>query len=131
VTGNIDLSGRWIGIFNYPTGLPPGRFDAELRDGGGPITGITSEKSERTGGSLTAIIDGTRSRTAVVFTKRYDDFEEMPHVVHYSGTVDASGDEIDGQWKIPGSWSGTFLMVRESKTEAAEERTVDETVNAP
>lgn len=130
MTGNLDLSGRWIGMFNYPTGLPPGRFDAELRDGGGPITGITTETSERTGGLLTAIVDGTRTGTAVVFTKRYDDFEEMPHIVQYSGSVDASGDEIDGQWKIPGSWSGTFLMVRESKSEVAEERAANEPVKA-
>ena len=32
--------------------------------------------------------------------------------VHYEGDVIADGQEISGHWRIPGAWSGTFLMIR-------------------
>ena len=36
---DLDLSGRWTGMFNYPGPFPPVGFEAELRDQGGSITG--------------------------------------------------------------------------------------------
>ena len=37
-------------------------------------------------------------------------------------------DEIEGEWHIPGDWSGTFLMVRARKAKAEEERKVSEEI---
>ena len=128
MSGEPDLSGRWIGIFNYPTLLPPEQFDAELRDVGGILTGLTSEPNRLGTGTLHAIIDGRREGSSVTFTKRYDDFEQMPHEVLYAGTVDSSGDEIAGTWEIHAAWSGTFLMVREGKTAVEEEQEAGETL---
>ena len=127
MSAKLDLGGRWIGIFNYPSRLPPEQFEAELRDTDGLITGVTSEPG-LTGAILTAVIDGTRSGTAVTFTKRYDDYEEMPHQVLYTGTVAADGNEIEGRWEISPAWSGSFIMIREGRTQAEAEQAVGETV---
>ena len=130
MSAKLDLSGRWIGIFNYPSRLPPEQFEAELRETGGRISGLTTEPSGRTGAILSAVIDGTRSGSAVTFTKRYDDYEEMPHQVLYSGTVAADGNEIEGRWEISSAWSGSFIMIREGGAEAEAEQTVGETIDA-
>ena len=37
---DYDLSGRWSGIFNYPSLFPPNTFEAAIRDSGGVITGL-------------------------------------------------------------------------------------------
>jgi hypothetical protein len=110
-----DLTGRWSGIFNYPDLSPPNAFEAELRDAGGLLSGLTTEQDDnpcRNGGPLHAVIEGHRQASNVRFTKHYDDFNLMPDVVVYTGVVHPGGDEIDGRWEVPGSWSGTFLMVR-------------------
>jgi hypothetical protein len=130
VSAELDLSGRWIGIFNYPSRLPPEQFEAELRETGGLITGLTSEPSGHTGVILTAVLEGTRHDTAATFTKRYDDYEEMPHKVLYTGTVAADGNEIEGRWEISPAWSGSFIMIREGKAQAEEERAVGESIDA-
>jgi hypothetical protein len=57
------------------------------------------------------------------FVKIYDDLERP--TVHYRGTIQPGGDEIEGIWTIPGDWSGTFMMVRARKEKAAEERKID------
>jgi hypothetical protein len=33
--------------------------------------------------------------------------------VHYAGDINEDGSEINGRWHVPGSWSGTFLMIRD------------------
>ena len=126
-----DLTGRWIGIFNYPELLPPNRFEATLRDIGGLITGLTSEKDDDPdgpGGTLHAMIEGRRKGSALSFTKMYDDLQRAPDVIFYSGTVQPDGNEIEGRWAILGDWSGTFLMIRTSKASEAAERKVAETI---
>lgn len=120
----FDLSGRWTGIFNYPGPFPPVAFQADLRDIGGSITGTVSEPDENpygSGGTLEAIVDGSRHGSALTFTKMYDDADRMPEPVFYSGTIQPDGNEVSGQWEIAGNWSGTFLMVRHpGASEAAE-----------
>jgi len=67
VSEEHNLSGRWIGIFNYPELLPPNNFEAVLRDVGGIITGLTKEQDDDpngTGDILHAVIDGHRGGTA-------------------------------------------------------------------
>jgi hypothetical protein len=115
-----DLTGRWTGIFNYPSSDPPNSFEAVLRDVGGAITGLTTELDDDpygSGGVLHAVIEGHRTGSIVTFTKIYDELEPEPIVISYDGIVDAGGDEIEGQWERPGVWSGTFLMVRSGGVE--------------
>ena len=44
--GDSDLSGDWLGFYNYPVPHPPTQFEASLRDTGGLITGITTEEGD-------------------------------------------------------------------------------------
>jgi hypothetical protein len=128
---NIDLSGVWKGIFQYPRALPPGHFDAELRDRLGAILGETFEFGDTRhdkGASLHAFIEGHRNGSAISFVKRYDAVTRSNTPVFYAGTVDDSGDEISGTWDIPGQWSGTFLMIRSKPTAAMIEASITETV---
>ena len=110
----LDVTGAWEGIFSYPRGLPPSGFRAELREAGGAIVGETEESGDG-GATRHALVAGTRSGGAVIFTKRYDEADRAPHPVNYAGTLDAAGDEITGRWDIPGHWSGTFIMVRAAR----------------
>ena len=127
---DLDLSGRWTGLYNYPGPFPPVSFEAELRELGGSIGGTMSEPDEEHGGggTLHAVVDGSRQGSAVTFTKIYEDAERMPEPVFYSGTVQPDGNEISGHWDIPGHWSGTFLMVRTPDAAEAAEAQVGEEV---
>jgi hypothetical protein len=128
---NIDLSGRWTGMFNYPGPFPPVGFEAELRDVGGCFTGTVSEPEDNphgSGGTLHAIVEGQHQGSAVTFAKMYEDAERRPEPVFYSGTIQPDGNEISGRWEIPRHWSGTFLMVRDSGVAEAVEEEVGEEV---
>ncbi len=129
--GEEDLSGHWAGIFNYPSLFPPNNFEAELRDAAGLVTGLITQPREVfdiPGPSRQAVIEGQRTGSQLDFIKIYDDLDRP--TVHYSGTIQPGGDEIEGIWTIPGDWSGTFLMVRARREEAAEERKLEEKVPA-
>ena len=128
---DIDLTGQWSGLFNYPDGGPATPFEAELRESAGCVTGTTTEPGDTiasAGQILHAVIDGRRDGSSVRFLKMYDGAIQDYDVVHNEGVVHADGDEIDGRWTVPGIWSGTFLMVRTRKEEQAAERKVSEEV---
>jgi hypothetical protein len=121
-------------MYNYPGPFPPVGFEAELSDRSGSISGTMSEPDESPGGpggTLRAIVDGSRQGAAVTFTKIYEDAERMPEPVFYSGTVQPDGNEVSGRWEIAGHWSGTFLMVRDPGAEEAVEAQVGEEVPVP
>ena len=124
-----DVTGRWEGIFNYPRGLPPTGFVAELVETAGTITGETHEVGDtgpERGTALAALIDGERVGGAVHFTKRYDDPARAHYAVRYAGTLSPENDEIAGEWTIPGVWSGSFIMVRRVGSEVQLEESVGE-----
>ena len=126
---DYDLSGQWSGIFNYPSMFPPNSFEATIRDVGGVITGLITQPREVfdvPGPSRQAVIEGSRSGATLSFIKIYDDLERP--TPHYHGTVQPGGDEIEGEWTIPGDWSGTFLMIRGSRAGESVERRVSEKV---
>ena len=124
---SVDLSGDWIGIYNYPHSAPPTGFSASLRDHGGLVTGETSEPSPK-GGALHAVIEGNREGDRLVFTKIYDDLEFSTAPVRYDGRIDPGGDEIEGKWTIPGILSGSFLMVRGARADERVEERISEEV---
>jgi len=126
---DYDLTGQWSGIFNYPSLFPPNSFEAAIRDSGGLISGVITqprEVFEGPGPSRQAVIEGSREGSQLRFIKIYDDLDRP--TPHYQGIVQPGGDEIEGEWTIPGDWSGTFLMIRGSRADQAEERRVSETV---
>ena len=131
MSADLDLSGDWAGFFNYPSARPAVNFEAVLRDVDGRLTGTSTEISDMPtsfGALLHAVLDGQREGSSVSFLKMYEDADEEYDVVRYTGTVDAGGDEIAGQWEIPGVWSGTFLMIRAAGAAETIEREVTEEV---
>jgi len=113
---DLDLTGRWSGMFNYPHSMPPTPFEAVIRDSGGFIAGETIETGRR-GGTLQAMVEGRRQGNRVRFAKIYDEAPRAAYRIDYVGTITDGGDEIHGTWQIPGNWGGTFLMVREGGAE--------------
>jgi hypothetical protein len=61
---------------------------------------------------------GPRRSSALVsllspFVKTYDGAgAPYDRAVSYDGTLSADATEIEGRWRIPGNWSGKFLMIR-------------------
>ena len=128
-TPDHDLSGQWSGIYNYPARYPPNSFEATIRDLGGLITGEISQPGEffeAPGTVQHAMIEGSREGSILRFVKIYDDLSRP--TPHYSGTVQPGGDEISGEWTIPGDWSGTFLMIRGSRAGEKADKRVSEKV---
>ena len=122
-----DLSGQWSGIYNYPSLYPPNTFEATIRDSGGLVTGVISQPGEffeAAGTVQHAVIEGSRTGSTLAFIKIYDDLARP--TPHYRGTIQPGGDEIEGEWTIPGDWSGTFLMIRGARAGEAIERKVSE-----
>jgi hypothetical protein len=120
-----DLTGRWSGIFNYPAMFPPNSFEAEIRDTSGLIAGLITqprEAFEGPGPDRQAVIEGSREGNIVRFVKYYDDLDRP--TPHYHGIIQPGGNEIEGEWTIPGDWSGTFLMIRGAGNEEAVAREV-------
>jgi hypothetical protein len=109
-----DLSGVWIGIFNYPEDLPATSYRATLTDSGGRLGGTIEEIDAvvMVGQRLTAAIDGTRTDRSVRFTKFYAAPDEVYDIVEYHGTVNPEGDEITGHWRVGDAWTGSFIMTR-------------------
>ena len=129
--GEHDLTGEWSGIYNYPAHYPPNNFEASIRDSGGIVTGVIREPGEfyePAGTHHHAVIQGSREGNRVRWVKMYDDLNHA--TPHYLGRIQPGGDEIEGEWHIPGNWSGTFLMVRGGKAKAEEARKVSEEVGA-
>ena len=111
----MNLSGQWQGFYSYPSRQRPVSFSATLTEAGSWLTGMTTEtgtEGKARGRVLGATLQGRRTARSVTFLKLYADGFPAYDGVHYEGEVRADGTEIEGRWSIPGSWSGTFLMVR-------------------
>jgi hypothetical protein len=94
-----DLSGRWCGIFDYPSELPATAFTADLRDAAGVLTGMVEEPDILRSGhiAIRALISGRRDGAPVRFVKYYEVSDSGYDSVDYAGTVAADGDEISGR----------------------------------
>jgi len=129
--GEYDLTGEWTGIYSCPRYLPPNNFEASIRDSGGIISGVIRQPGEiiePPGIHQHAVIEGRRTGNVVRWVKIYDDLSRA--TPHYEGMIQPGGDEIEGEWRIPGDWSGTFMMMRRSSDEAGEARKVGEEIEA-
>lgn len=129
--GAQDLTGDWIGFYNYDFPCPPTQFEAAIRDSGGAIAGVTTEVFEgpgKRGSVLQAVIEGRREGAMVHFTKIYDDLELTPDVIAYEGRIQSGGDEVEGSWTIEGNGSGTFMMMRKRREAAKEEQKIEDEV---
>jgi hypothetical protein len=111
----LDLTGLWHGLYSYPRNRPPVHFVATLNESHSWITGSTEETGtgwDVRGVTITASLQGRQTDRSVTLLKLYDGPPRGYDTVHYAGTVSADGNEIEGQWTVPGSWAGSFLMIR-------------------
>ncbi len=116
MSGDDSLSGLWLGSFSYPGGQGPlTPFLASLEDHGGSLRGTIVEPNTIGGSSdqLQSLISGSRSGSAVDFTKMYDGESDAAHAVDYVGRVSADGNSITGIWSLA-EIDGSFEMHREA-----------------
>lgn len=117
-----SLTGLWSGLYSYPVQLRPVFFVASLISHGAGFSGLVQEAPESVPGtpvSVAASLHGTQALGRVEFTKTYDGTGGWRHAVLYAGRLSADRTEIEGRWRIPGSWGGRFLMVRGERAEEA------------
>jgi hypothetical protein len=128
--GEIDLSGRWTGVYFYPEdaefnandNLPATPFTAELSDRNGHVTGTTLEPDllgSPGAPPITATIEGDRLGGRLIFTK-FPEGDRQTHTIDYDGDISEDGDTIEGRWIIHGDWSGAFRMQRRTLRDTAE-----------
>ncbi len=127
MSNETDVSGFWTGAYSYLPSLQTVEFTAILQDVLGTRSGVTEEPAPRRLAPLqrrTAMIQGRRTHWQLVWIKRYDVPTDAGYAsaIVYEGTLSGDGLEIHGTWTIPGSISGSFLMIRAGGREAARER---------
>lgn len=119
-----SLTGSWSGAYRYPgDAFPETVFNAQIEEDAGAFTGAVQEPNVLRpwiSSTVTSEIEGVRNGQSVTFIKFYSGDGGMGHAVSYSGTADAALMRIDGDWTIPGAWSGTFFMTRDDDGAAAE-----------
>jgi hypothetical protein len=93
-----DLSGRWCGIFDYPSELPATAFTADLRDAAGVLTGMVEEPDILRSGhiAIRALISGRRDGAPVRFVKYCEVSDSGYDSVDNAGTVQPTGTRSAG-----------------------------------
>ncbi|MBA1140425.1 hypothetical protein [Mesorhizobium neociceri] len=124
-----NLTGVWSGRYFYPRELEPVSFVATLIETATSLTGATHEPAgPATAAVRYATLQGQRDGNSVSFIKTYDIAGSSVDPIHYSGILNGDATEIEGTWRIPGNWSGKFLMIRSPGKVAAVARKVAERV---
>jgi hypothetical protein len=103
--------------------MPETVFNAMIEERNGAFTGSTHELNMRRpwlGPMVTADIDGVREGQLVTFSKSMDGSGGMRHVILYEGVADSTLTRIEGHWRIPADWSGSFFMIRDDPINEAE-----------
>ncbi|HRK23488.1 MAG TPA: hypothetical protein PLQ11_00900 [Beijerinckiaceae bacterium] len=110
-----SLTGVWHGQYAYPLLLEPVQFTATLIESGRQISGSIHETGRRPGQvaqQLKAMLEGAVGGATLRFVKTYLPASDQHQDVIYIGTINAERTEIEGEWIIPGDWSGRFVMIR-------------------
>jgi hypothetical protein len=120
-----DLTGVWDGEYSYARHLSPTRFTAVVLDLGGAFSGTVYETppdGPGAGKERSAWIEGSRGGRQVSFVKTYEVAKgAVKNPVRYEGTLDADGVQITGTWRINAGWTGSFVMTRPERSQAAAE----------
>ena len=112
----LNLSGLWMGRYSYPGGSGPTTpFLARIEDNDGALSGTIIEPNLMgpSSDSLEAVLSGSRTGSAVDFTKVYDGASDAAHAVDYVGRVSADGNIVTGVWSLEAQ-DGSFEMYREA-----------------
>jgi hypothetical protein len=114
-TGAENLTGVWQGLYTYPVSGASVSFVATLIESGRVLSGSIHEPRDYgvpVGETLYATLLGSRSDSAISFTKTYQGAGRGCDRVEYEGSLSGDRTEIEGVWTIPGVGSGKFLMIR-------------------
>ncbi|MGZ3274618.1 MAG: hypothetical protein ACXU82_02590 [Caulobacteraceae bacterium] len=118
-----SLTGVWDGVYSYPFGRKTTPFTAVVLEFGSAFSGTVHERPEDgplAGQTINAEIEGSRSAAHVMFAKSYlDTGPRYRNKVVYEGELNADLTQITGRWRIPGNWSGPFVMTRPRPPSAA------------
>jgi hypothetical protein len=117
-----NLTGVWQGLYTYLVGGASVSFVATLIESGRVLSGSIHEPRSfgvPLGETVYATLLGSRSDSAVSFTKTYQGAGPGYGRVEYEGTLSGDRTEIEGVWTIPRAGSGKFLMVRSAGKTAA------------
>ena len=121
-----DVSGLWSGAYSYRRLLATVSFEARLDEMRGAVSGVVEELSDlvHPPRRVTATLYGRRDVCTVSWIKVYDEptLPGYDQPVAYLGVVSADGTEIRGEWRLPGGFSGTFLMIRAASLQAERAR---------
>ncbi|HEY4404674.1 MAG TPA: hypothetical protein VGN55_08460 [Xanthobacteraceae bacterium] len=121
-TGAENLTGVWQGLYTYSARGRSVSFVATLIESGRVLSGSIHEPRDfgvPVGETLYATLLGSRSGSAVSFTKTYQNAGPFYGSVEYAGALSGDRTEIEGVWTIPRGGSGKFLMVRSAGKTAA------------
>jgi hypothetical protein len=125
-----NLSGAWFGSYDYGAAAGAVTFIALIEEAQGALSGRISEPDtfKGTGGILGSVLSGARAKASVFFNKIYEP-AAGGHAVRYSGSLNAEGTYIVGDWTI-GLTRGRFVMTREipGREEALEDEDALEAV---
>ena len=127
MAGTQDLNGLWSGQFYYPEILrmEPVSFTAWIDDTNGLLSGSILEPNTFADGGpsmLSASLQGERTGTGVIFTKRYEAGQNAhSENIVYSGTIAEDFKLITGKWAFerPDRMSGLFVLSRSSDEQSA------------
>jgi hypothetical protein len=122
-----SLTGVWNGFYGYITieGMPDTAFTAVVIDSGGALS-CTIHEDALFGGQVIpaeATMTGGRHGAEVSFIKSYVGSLRRMEKIAYEGTLNATGDQIQGQWQItlPSEMvRGRFVMTRNRPRAKAE-----------
>lgn len=120
-----SLTGVWSGTFSLPFGLPSISFTATLIESGRFLAGTIHEPcsvAECPIKTHNAAVTGSRSGSAVAFTKAYDPPGYGYGSVAYEGALNADATEISGTWTIGPGLTGQFVMIRPARKTKARAR---------
>lgn len=118
--GRDSLTGVWHGLYTYASQpqMPESHFVCVLIDAGGHLSGTIHEVMNHYRKPPTdenAIVEGEHRDGQVEFVKTYDGSGRLSHKVRYSGRLNGSREEIEGNWYLRSlfrTYSGRFLMIR-------------------
>ena len=115
--GPRNIAGLWMGHYAYPDPRMgnPTPFLARIEDADGALSGTIIEPNTigPSSDSLEALLSGSRTGSAVDFTKVYDGASDAAHAVDYVGRLSSDGNTITGVWSLA-EYDGSFEMHREA-----------------
>jgi hypothetical protein len=113
-----SMSGVWSGEYRYDLGGGT-RFTAWFDDYGGALSGTSLEPNGFVSDGpeeLAAELNGERTGLQMHWIKIYDAASGAHQTpISYEGEADDAFTRVNGIWRLPGNFHGTFTLTRVSR----------------